>query len=71
LSNDITAVGRDDCAALALNRSDGCGIRGDHVAATISTVEQRMQLGTSQEIFLFEHRRQPHRRKVSVTIMGE
>jgi secondary thiamine-phosphate synthase enzyme len=31
----------------------------------------KMQLGTWQGIFLFEHRRAPHRRKVFVTIMGE
>jgi thiamine phosphate synthase YjbQ (UPF0047 family) len=30
-----------------------------------------MRLGTWQGIFLFEHRRAPHRRKVSVTIIGE
>ena len=31
----------------------------------------RMQLGTWQGIFLFEHRRAPHRRRVVVTVMGE
>jgi thiamine phosphate synthase YjbQ (UPF0047 family) len=29
-----------------------------------------MQLGTWQGIFLFEHRRQPHRRNVVVTVLG-
>jgi secondary thiamine-phosphate synthase enzyme len=38
---------------------------------TIPIVDGRMQLGTWQGIFLFEHRRAPHRRKVSITIMGE
>lgn len=38
---------------------------------TIPIVEGKMQLGTWQGIFLFEHRRDPHRRKVSVTIIGE
>ena len=38
---------------------------------TIPIVDGRMQLGTWQGIFLFEHRRDPHRRKVSVTIIGE
>jgi secondary thiamine-phosphate synthase enzyme len=38
---------------------------------TIPIAEGRMQLGTWQGIFLFEHRRAPHRRKVSVTIIGE
>jgi secondary thiamine-phosphate synthase enzyme len=38
---------------------------------TIPVVDGNMQLGTWQGIFLFEHRRAPHRRKVSVTIIGE
>src|SRR5256885_7914717 len=38
---------------------------------TIPIVDGNMQLGTWQGVFLFEHRRAPHRRKVSVTIIGE
>ena len=38
---------------------------------TIPIVDGRMQLGTWQGLFLFEHRRDPHRRKISVTIIGE
>src|ERR1700693_1529807 len=38
---------------------------------TVPIVEGKMQLGTWQGIFLFEHRRDPHRRKISVTIIGE
>jgi secondary thiamine-phosphate synthase enzyme len=38
---------------------------------TIPIVDGKMQLGTWQGIFLFEHRCAPHRRKVSVTIIGE
>jgi len=38
---------------------------------TVPVVDGKMQLGTWQGIFLFEHRRAPHRRKVSVTIIGE
>ena len=30
----------------------------------------RLQLGTWQGIFLFEHRRAPHRRNVVVTVLG-
>lgn len=37
----------------------------------IPIVDGKMQLGTWQGIFLFEHRRAPHRRKVSITIIGE
>jgi secondary thiamine-phosphate synthase enzyme len=38
---------------------------------TVPIVDGKMQLGTWQGIFLFEHRRAPHRRNVSVTIIGE
>lgn len=30
----------------------------------------RLQLGTWQGLFLWEHRRDPHRRKVTVTVLG-
>jgi secondary thiamine-phosphate synthase enzyme len=38
---------------------------------TVPIVDGKMQLGTWQGIFLFEHRRAPHRRRISVTIIGE
>jgi secondary thiamine-phosphate synthase enzyme len=38
---------------------------------TIPIVNGKMQLGTWQGIFLFEHRRDPHRRKIVLTIIGE
>ena len=38
---------------------------------TVPIVDGKMQLGTWQGIFLFEHRRDSHRRKISVTIIGE
>jgi secondary thiamine-phosphate synthase enzyme len=38
---------------------------------TISIIDGKMQLGTWQGIFLFEHRRAPHRRKILLTIIGE
>ena len=37
---------------------------------TIPVAEGRMQLGTWQGIFLFEHRRASHRRKIVVTVDG-
>jgi secondary thiamine-phosphate synthase enzyme len=37
----------------------------------IPVVDGKLQLGTWQGIFLFEHRRAPHRRKIVVTVMGE
>ena len=38
---------------------------------TVPIVDGQIQLGTWQGIFLFEHRRASHRRKVVITIMGE
>lgn len=38
---------------------------------TLPIVDGRLQLGTWQGIFLFEHRRDPHRRRISLTIIGE
>jgi secondary thiamine-phosphate synthase enzyme len=38
---------------------------------TMPIVDGEMQLGTWQGIFLFEHRRASHRRKVFVTVIGE
>jgi secondary thiamine-phosphate synthase enzyme len=38
---------------------------------TIPVVDGKMQLGTWQGVFLFEHRRAPHRRKVLITMIGE
>ncbi len=38
---------------------------------TIPIVDGKMQIGTWQGIFLFEHRRAQHRRRVHITIMGE
>ena len=38
---------------------------------TVPIVDRQMQLGTWQGIFLFEHRRAPHRRKVFVSVIGE
>ncbi len=38
---------------------------------TVPIIDGRMQLGTWQGLFLFEHRRAPHRRKVLITVTGE
>ena len=37
----------------------------------VPIAEGRMQLGTWQGIFLFEHRRAPHRRQITLSVMGE
>jgi len=37
----------------------------------VPIVDGKMQLGTWQGVFLFEHRRAPHRRKVLITTIGE
>lgn len=38
---------------------------------TIPIADGKMQFGTWQGIFLFEHRRDAHRRRVHLTIIGE
>ena len=38
---------------------------------TIPVANEELQLGTWQGIFLFEHRRAPHRRNVVLTITGD
>jgi secondary thiamine-phosphate synthase enzyme len=38
---------------------------------TVPIVEGKMDLGTWQGIFLFEHRRDPYRRRIRLTIIGE
>src|SRR6266581_1807982 len=38
---------------------------------TIPIMDGKIQLGTWQGIFVFEHRRAPHSRKVSIIMMGE
>jgi len=38
---------------------------------SIPFVDGRLQLGTWQGVFLWEHRRSPHSRTVAVTVMGE
>jgi secondary thiamine-phosphate synthase enzyme len=37
----------------------------------IPVADGQMQLGTWQGVFLFEHRRAGHRRKIRITVMGE
>jgi secondary thiamine-phosphate synthase enzyme len=41
------------------------------VSLTIPLVGHRLVLGTWQGIYLFEHRRQPHRRSVVLHLIGE
>jgi len=40
------------------------------VSLTIPLVDGRLALGTWQGIYLFEHRRRPHRREVALHLMG-
>src|SRR5438045_2422211 len=56
--------GRDDSTShirMALTRT----------SEVIPIADSQMQLGTWQGIFLFEHRRAEHTRKIVVTVMGE
>ncbi len=59
-----TSEGRDDMPShirMALTRT----------SEVIPIGDGRMQLGTWQGIFLFEHRRAPHRRRIIVTVIGQ
>jgi len=38
---------------------------------TLPVQAKRLDLGTWQGVYLYEHRHAPHRRRVSVTLMGE
>ncbi len=42
-----------------------------HTSETMPIADGKMQLGTWQGIFLFEHRRVPHLRKLLITMIGE
>jgi len=60
------------------HRSEGSDDMPSHIrmvltrtSEIIPIAEGRTQLGTWQGIFLFEHRRAPHRRKVLITVIGE
>ena len=59
-----TAEGPDDMPShirMALTRT----------SEVIPIIHGRMALGTWQGIFLFEHRRAPHRRQIAVAVTGE
>lgn len=59
-----TQEGPDDMPShirMALTRS----------SEVIPVLAGRMALGTWQGIFLFEHRRAPHRREIAVSVLGE
>jgi len=65
-------------AAYFTHRSEGSDDMPSHIrmvltrsSETVPIVDGKMQLGTWQGIFLFEHRRAAHRRKVSITMIGD
>jgi len=41
-----------------------------NVCLTIPLIDNQLALGTWQGIYLFEHRRQPHRREIVLTLQG-
>lgn len=40
------------------------------VSLSVPVCDGRLQLGTWQGIYLWEHRRQPHQRRVRITVLG-
>jgi secondary thiamine-phosphate synthase enzyme len=60
------------------HRDEGADDMPSHIRMVLTRTSEiipvangKMQLGSWQGIFLFEHRRAPHRRRVQVTIIGE
>jgi len=41
------------------------------VQLSIPIVQEELSLGTWQGIYLFEHRRAPHRRQIALHLIGE
>ena len=41
------------------------------VSLTVPVQDGQLQLGTWQGIYLWEHRQQPHQRRISVTVLGQ
>ena len=65
-------------AAYFTHRSEGSDDMPSHIRMVLTRTSEsvpifdgKMLLGTWQGIFLFEHRRAAHRRKVFITIIGE
>ena len=59
-----TAEGLDDMSAHVKSVLTGCQL-------TIPVVDGRLQLGTWQGVFVWEFRAQAHRRRVSVSLVGD
>ena len=65
-------------AAYFTHRSEGSDDMPSHIRMVLTRTSEsvpifdgKMQLGTWQGIFLFEHRRAAHRRKVFITMIGD
>lgn len=58
-----TAEGPDDMPAHVRSVLTGASV-------SIPVVDGQLDLGTWQGVFLFEHRTQPHQRRVTVTLIG-
>ena len=61
-----------------VHKSEGADDSTSHIrmvltrtSETVPIVDGKMQLGTWQGIFLFEHRRAMHRRKILLTVISE
>ena len=60
------------------HQSEGADDMPSHIRMVLTRTSEvipiasgRMQLGTWQGLFLFEHRRAPHRRRIIVSVIGE
>ena len=67
-----------DGDALFMHTAEGADDMPAHVRATLTSTsvtlpvtDGRLDLGTWQGVYLYEHRHAPHRRRISVTVLGE
>jgi secondary thiamine-phosphate synthase enzyme len=76
--NDFFGKLAPDDPALYRHRDEGADDMPAHIRTALTQtqlaiplLDGRLALGTWQGIYLFEHRRDPHRRRISLHLIGE
>ena len=77
LNDFFTRLAPDD-PALYRHRDEGADDMPSHIRTALTQtqlaiplLDRRLALGTWQGIYLFEHRRDPHRRRICLHLIGE
>jgi secondary thiamine-phosphate synthase enzyme len=67
-----------EAASYLIHTAEGSDDSTSHIRTVLTRSSEvlpiangEMQLGKWQGIFIFEHRRKPHQRKITVTVIGE